>query len=148
MTDKRKSEESIREKINLLDSNGRTALDHAAYHGHIEALGPLLDMGARVDSDNPRDTPLNSLIFAACNGKLACAKYLIDNGGDLLKNTIECKGLFPSPMSPENIQAARALQISALNGYPEPLISLIIATKKAAVLAGPSWAVDRTEQNA
>ena len=105
-------------------------------------------MGARADSESPRDTPFNSLIYAACNGKLACAKFLIDNGGDLLKNTIECKGLFPSPMSPENIKAARAMQISALNGYPEPLIQLIIATKKAEVLSGPSWAIHRTEQNA
>jgi ankyrin repeat protein len=114
-------------------------LDRAAYNGRIEALGPLLAMGARTDSENPRDTPFNSLIYAACNGKLVCAKYLIDNGGNLLKNTIECKGLFPSPISPENIKAARALQISALNGYPEPLIALIIATKKAAILAGPPW---------
>jgi ankyrin repeat protein len=33
----------------FLDIYGRTALDHAAYHGHFKALEQLIEIGAQAE---------------------------------------------------------------------------------------------------
>ena len=50
------------------DSFGRTPLDYAAYHGRFEALVRLIELNALADTEDPRSSPFNSLIYAACNG--------------------------------------------------------------------------------
>jgi hypothetical protein len=44
-------------------------------------------------------------------GKKACVDFLIYNGGHLLKNTLEAKGIFPTPFSLANQTACRYVDL-------------------------------------
>ena len=56
------------------------ALVWAAKSDRVEVLGPLVELGADVDGDPYRGTPL---IWAAVNGRLAAMARLIELGADV-----------------------------------------------------------------
>jgi ankyrin repeat protein len=68
--------------LNNMDSNGWTALHHAAYNGDFESAAILIkDGGANVNSySNQQRTPLH---FAALNNHKTIIWLLLANGADL-----------------------------------------------------------------
>ena len=66
--------------VNLIDSNGWTALHHSADKGDINMAQILLEAGADVNSySNARRTPLH---LAAASNHTDMVKLLIENGAD------------------------------------------------------------------
>ena len=87
---------------------GHTALFAAAWQGHIECIGVLLDKGADIESKiNLGDAALHA---AACQGHTACIGVLLDRGAD-----IECT----------NSDGSTALHRAAEEGHSECIVALL-----------------------
>src|SRR5204862_6341648 len=56
------------------------ALVWAAKSDRVEAIERLVDLGADLDADPYRGTPL---IWAACNGRVAAVRHLVELGADV-----------------------------------------------------------------
>ena len=70
-----------RPDVEAKDSNGMTALHHAARNGHIEVVRLLLDSGATVDArEQVGITPLS---LAASRGHAVVIQLLSERGGDV-----------------------------------------------------------------
>lgn len=67
-------------KVNMTDSEGRTALSYAAANGHTLEVGNLLDNKASVDAgDFQNRTPLS---WAAAFGHIAISRLLLHHNAD------------------------------------------------------------------
>lgn len=67
--------------VNSIDSNGWTALHHAAYLGDYKSSKQLLEMNANINAfSNQFKTPLH---FAALNNHPMVCQLLITNGADI-----------------------------------------------------------------
>merc|ERR1711991_873446 len=105
-------------------------------------------LSVKADPNIHRDSPEkhNTLIYAACKGKIECAELLI-NHGDLADETLANKGFFEKDadgqFSPLADKAQKALILAARNGYPDCLISLISSVKKEAVDSETHWRIER-----
>lgn len=75
-----------------LDGHGRLALGFAAERGFIEALGALLDAGARVGGTGGGGE--SALHWAARGGSRECARLLLEAGADPLSGDKE--GMSPA----------------------------------------------------
>lgn len=66
-------------RIDCLDENGMTPLQHAAYRGNESLCRLLLDRGADVNS-NFHEHGYTALMFAALSGNTAIASLLLTAG--------------------------------------------------------------------
>jgi len=70
-----------RPDVEAKDSNGMTALHHAARHGRVEVVRLLLDKGATVDArEQVGITPLS---LAASWGQVGVVQLLLESGADV-----------------------------------------------------------------
>ena len=92
------------------------ALVWAAKAGRVEAIDRLVDLGARVDADPYRGTPLT---WAAVNGRLDAVRRLLELGADPNR-----RGTFGGPTHGEGVTA---LQIAAQAGQDEAVEALFAA---------------------
>jgi ankyrin repeat protein len=92
------------------------ALVWAAKSDRVEVLGPLVELGADVDGDPYRGTPL---IWAAVNGRLAAMARLIELGADVNR-----KGTFGGP---DHGQGVTALHPAAQAGRMQAVRALLAA---------------------
>jgi ankyrin repeat protein len=78
--------------VNTIDSNGWTALHHAAYNGDLQAVEMLTNQGANINAfSNQFKTPLH---FAAMNNHENIVGFLMQQGAGLeLKDELECTPL-------------------------------------------------------
>lgn len=67
---------------------------------------------------------------------------LIERGEGLADETLANKGIFLHSNGIYD-KAQRALILAAKNGYPEALIAVVAAKKKALVDAEPGWTIER-----
>lgn len=67
--------------IDAADEGGNTALMLAAYHGHDDTVGALIERGADLERRNDRDQSV--LAGAIFKGEDAVARRLIAAGADL-----------------------------------------------------------------
>jgi ankyrin repeat protein len=68
-------------EVNVLDTDRNTLLMLAAYHGHEETVGMLLERGADPDIRNARDqSPIAGALF---KGEDAVVSRLLTAGADL-----------------------------------------------------------------
>jgi len=120
--------------VNMLDSNGWTALHHAAFNGDLTSVDQLLVQHANVDSfSNQYKTPLH---FAALNNHAHVVASLLESGCNpeakdeqqctplhlaCKKGGQECLELLlrrgANLMAPDNRQWT-ALHYAAYNGHP------------------------------
>ena len=107
------------------DSEGKTALHHAARLGKVECMVRLLERGAEVSAaDNGGDTPLH---VAAWSNQVGCMRVLLDRGADV--NAVNGIGNIPIHVSAWNghegcvrVLLERGAQVNALNkGRKTPL---------------------------
>ena len=92
------------------------ALVWAAKSDRVDVLGPLVELGADVDGDPYRGTPL---IWAAVNGRLAAMARLIELGADVNR-----KGTFGGP---DHGQGVTALHPAAQAGQMQAVRALLAA---------------------
>lgn len=92
------------------------ALVWAAKSDRVEALGPLVEFGARVDADPYRGTPLT---WAAVNGHTGSIRALVGLGADPNQ-----RGSFGGPTHGEGVTA---LHLAAQAGRREAVIELLRA---------------------
>lgn len=78
--------------INIIDSNGWTALHHAAYHGDIKSVDQLIEAGANFNAfSNQFKTPLH---FAAMNNHDSVVASLLRVGANKeAKDELHCTPL-------------------------------------------------------
>jgi len=65
--------------IDVLDKNGMTPLQHAAYKGSVKACQLLIEHGADINNDN-HDHRYSALHFAALSGSTECVQLLLKSG--------------------------------------------------------------------
>ena len=70
-----------RTKVDEMDSNSATALQRAAYAGHIEVLKALVAHGAKVDLYVP-DKTCTALWLAVVERHVDCVEFLLQSGAD------------------------------------------------------------------
>jgi ankyrin repeat protein len=108
------------------------ALAWAAKSGRADALRVLVDLGARVEADVYRGTPL---AWAAVNGRVASVRLLLELGAD--PNT---RGTFGGPTHGAGVTA---LQLAAQSGEAETIQVLLDAgadpTIQDALHGGNAW---------
>jgi ankyrin repeat protein len=92
------------------------ALVWAAKSDRVDVLGPLVELGADVDGDPYRGTPL---IWAAVNGRLAAMARLIELGADVNR-----KATFGGP---DHGQGVTALHPAAQAGQMQAVRALLAA---------------------
>ena len=90
------------------------ALAWAARSGRVEAIRVLVELGARVDADPYRGTPLT---WAACNGHVPAVRTLVELGADPNR-----RGTFGGPTHGEGVTA---LHLAAQNGRREAVAALL-----------------------
>ncbi len=90
------------------------ALVWAAKSDRVEALEQLVELGARVDADPYRGTPLT---WAAANGRLASVRKLVELGADVNR-----RGTFGGPSHGEGVTA---LHLAAQSGKREAAEALL-----------------------
>jgi ankyrin repeat protein len=91
------------------------ALVWAARNGRLEAMGLLIDRGARIDADPYRGTPL---LWAAAAGRADAAVWLIDHGAE-----VNQRATFGGPAHGEGVTA---LHLAAEHG-DVAMIELLLA---------------------
>jgi ankyrin repeat protein len=92
------------------------ALVWAAKSDRVDVLGPLVELGADVDGDPYRGTPLT---WAAANGRTTTIARLIELGADVNR-----KGTFGGP---DHGQGVTALHLAAQSGRMEAVRALLAA---------------------
>jgi ankyrin repeat protein len=90
------------------------ALVWAARSGRVEAIRLLVELGARVDADPYRGTPLT---WAAVNGRLSSVRALVELGADPNQ-----RGTFGGPDHGEGVPA---IHVAAQAGQREAVIALL-----------------------
>jgi ankyrin repeat protein len=90
------------------------ALVWAAKAGRVEALGVLVELGADVDADPYRGTPLT---WAAVNGRVDAVRKLVELGADPNR-----RGTFGGPTHGEGVTA---VQVAAQAGQREAVAALL-----------------------
>ena len=78
--------------VNKIDYIGGTALYRAFWHGHVECIRILLDVG-KADIDAPSSVSRTALDTAACYGCLEAAALLIERGAKV--NLVSDQGKTP-----------------------------------------------------
>jgi ankyrin repeat protein len=108
------------------------ALVWAAKSGRDEAIARLVELGARVDADPYRGTPLT---WAAVNGRVSSVRLLVQLGADPNQ-----RGTFGGP---EHGEGVTALHVSAQAGRAEAARALLAAGADPSVRDrlhdGPAW---------
>jgi ankyrin repeat protein len=92
------------------------ALVWAAKSDRVDVLGPLVELGADVNGDPYRGTPLT---WAACNGRLAAMARLLELGAD-----VNHRGTFGGP---DHGQGVTALHLAAQSGEQAAVDALLAA---------------------
>jgi ankyrin repeat protein len=90
------------------------ALVWAAKADRVEAIGLMVELGARVDADPYRGTPL---IWAAANGRLAAVRTLVELGADPNQ-----RGTFGGP---DHGQGVTAIHLACQTGQREVVRTLL-----------------------
>ena len=90
------------------------ALVWAAKADRVDAIRALVEMGARVDADPYRGTPLT---WAACNGRLASIRALVELGADP-----NGRGSFGGPSHGKGVTA---IHLAAQSGQREAVVTLL-----------------------
>jgi ankyrin repeat protein len=90
------------------------ALVWAAKAGRTEAIGLLVELGARVDADPYRGTPLT---WAAVNGRVDSVRALVELGADPNQ-----RGTFGGPSHGEGVPA---INVAAQAGQREAVLALL-----------------------
>jgi ankyrin repeat protein len=90
------------------------ALVWAAKSDRLEAIERLVELGADVDADPYRGTPLT---WAACNGRVAAVRRLVELGAD-----VDARGTFGGPDHGEGVTA---LHLAAQAGQAEAVETLL-----------------------
>jgi ankyrin repeat protein len=90
------------------------ALVWAAKSGRVEAIERLVELGADVDADPYRGTPLT---WAACNGRVAAVRRLVELGAD-----VNALGTFGGP---DHGQGVTALHLAAQSGQGDAVETLL-----------------------
>jgi len=90
------------------------ALVWAAKSNRLEVLEQLVELGARVDADPYRGTPLT---WAAANGCVASVRRLVELGADVNR-----RGTFGGPTHGEGVTA---LHLAAQSGRREVVEALL-----------------------
>jgi ankyrin repeat protein len=90
------------------------ALVWAAKADRVEVLGQLVELGARVDADPYRGTPLT---WAAANGRVASVRRLVELGAD-----VNQRGTFGGPGHGEGVTA---LHLAAQSGKRDAVETLL-----------------------
>ncbi|XP_023232181.1 ankyrin repeat and MYND domain-containing protein 2-like [Centruroides sculpturatus] len=83
-------------KIDCLDEQGMTPLQHAAFRGNYEMCQLLLDRGADVNA-NYHNSGYSTLMFASLAGKLDVVSLLLENGAST--TTVNSVGRTASQMA-------------------------------------------------
>lgn len=83
-------------KIDCLDDQGMTPLQHAAFRGNYEMCQLLLDRGADVNA-NYHDSGYSTLMFASLAGKVDLVSLLLENGAST--TTVNSVGRTASQMA-------------------------------------------------
>jgi ankyrin repeat protein len=92
------------------------ALVWAAKSDRVEAIDRLVELGANVDADPYRGTPLT---WAACNGRVAAIRRLVELGADVNR-----LGTFGGP---DHGRGVTALHLAAQSGHGEAVDALVEA---------------------
>ncbi len=92
------------------------ALVWAAKADRVDAISRLVELGAQVDADPYRGTPLT---WAACNGRVAAIERLLELGAD-----VNARGSFGGPNHGEGVTA---LHLAAQSGQAEAVEALLAA---------------------
>jgi uncharacterized protein len=105
---------------NLSDSQGFTAIDHAAYHGHLEVVSTLLaDTEPRFRRNSLLSGGIHSCLhLASQEGHPEVVKALVKAGGEALLNRIDANG-------------GSCLYIASQNGHVEVVRVLVEAGGEA-----------------
>jgi ankyrin repeat protein len=90
------------------------ALVWAAKSDRVDAIRLLVDLGARVDADPYRGTPLTC---AAANGRVAAIRALVELGADSNQ-----RGSFGGPSHGEGVTA---IHLAAQSGQREAILTLL-----------------------
>jgi ankyrin repeat protein len=90
------------------------ALVWAAKSGRVNAIGLLVELGARVDADPYRGTPL---AWAAVNGRVEAVRALVELGADPNQ-----RGTFGGP---SHGQGVTAIQLAAQSGKRDAVVALL-----------------------
>jgi ankyrin repeat protein len=90
------------------------ALVWAAKADRAEAIRLLVELGARIDADPYRGTPLT---WAACNGRVESVRTLVELGADP-----NGRGTFGGP---DHGQGVTALHLAAQSGQREAVVALL-----------------------
>ena len=90
------------------------ALVWAAKADRVEAIERLVELGAEVDADPYRGTPLT---WAATNGRVAAIRRLVELGAD-----VNARGTFGGP---DHGQGATALHLAAQSGQADAVETLL-----------------------
>lgn len=90
------------------------ALVWAAKSDRVEAVDRLVELGADVDADPYRGTPLT---WAACNGRVAAIRRLVELGAD-----VNGRGTFGGP---DHGRGVTALHLAAQSGETEAVETLL-----------------------
>jgi ankyrin repeat protein len=90
------------------------ALVWAAKSGRVNAIGLLVELGARVDADPYRGTPL---AWAAVNGREEAVRALVELGADP-----DQRGTFGGP---SHGQGVTAIQLAAQSGERDAVVALL-----------------------
>lgn len=90
------------------------ALVWAAKSGRVDAIGRLVELGAGLDADPYRGTPLT---WAACNGRVAAIRRLVALGADVNR-----RGSFGGPDHGEGVTA---LHLAAQSGQADAVEALL-----------------------
>jgi ankyrin repeat protein len=90
------------------------ALVWAAKSDRVAAIERLVELGANLDADPYRGTPLS---WAACNGRLVAIRCLVELGAD-----VNARGTFGGP---DHGQGVTALHLAAGSGLAEAVETLL-----------------------
>jgi ankyrin repeat protein len=90
------------------------ALVWAAKSDRVEAIERLVELGADLDADPYRGTPLT---WAACNGRVAAVRRLVELGAD-----VNARGTFGGP---DHGQGVTALHLAGQSGQSEAVETLL-----------------------
>lgn len=79
--------------INIMDSDGNTALYNAAYNGHLDVVKCLVENEAKIDIQCGRDKR-SPLLIAVGRDRLDVVKYLVEQGANMYFRDIQGRDAF------------------------------------------------------